>query len=100
MLNGEPVDFICNNCLLQQMPQIDIFDSKDFDNNITHNSTIIAHVTNVPEEKENIFEFPNLKGMHFIHVNARSILPKMSESWPKSPKLQSLQYQKHGLTLL
>jgi hypothetical protein len=49
------------------------------DNNITHNSTIIAHVTNVPEEKENIFEFPNLKGMHFIHVNARSILPKMSE---------------------
>ena len=33
----------------------------------------------IPEEKENIFEFPNLKGMHFIHVNARSILPKMSE---------------------
>jgi hypothetical protein len=33
----------------------------------------------VPEEKENILEFPNLKGMHFIHVNARSILPKMSE---------------------
>jgi hypothetical protein len=24
MLNGEPVDFICNNCILQQMPQIDI----------------------------------------------------------------------------
>jgi hypothetical protein len=33
----------------------------------------------VPEEKENIFEFPNLKGMHVIHVNAISILPKMSE---------------------
>ena len=33
----------------------------------------------MPEEKENIFEFPNLKRMHFIHVNARSILPKMSE---------------------
>jgi hypothetical protein len=79
MLNGEPVDCICNNCLSQQMSQIDIFDSKDLDNNITHNSTIIAHVINVPEEKENIFEFPNLKGMHFIHVNARSILPKMSE---------------------
>jgi hypothetical protein len=122
MLNGKPVDFICNNCLLQQIPQIDIFDTKDLDNNITHNSTITAHVTNVPEEKENMFEcvsicrhrsqeiallvaitpleqfvqgfldclfggpgfmcmspLRNLKGMHFIHVNARSILPKMSE---------------------
>jgi hypothetical protein len=56
MLNGEPVDFICNNCILQQMPQIDIYDSKDLDNNTTQNSTIIAHVTNMPEEKENIFE--------------------------------------------
>jgi hypothetical protein len=67
--------YVCHHFVTQ----IDIFDSKDLDNNITHNSTIIAHVINVPEEKENIFEFPNLKGMHFIHVNARSILPKMSE---------------------
>jgi hypothetical protein len=41
MLNGEPVDFICNNCILQQMPQFDIFDSKDLDNNTTQNSTIM-----------------------------------------------------------
>jgi hypothetical protein len=71
MLNGKPVEFICNNCLLQQMPQIDIFDSKDLDNKITHNSTITAHVTNVPEEKENIFEFPNLKRNAFYSCECK-----------------------------
>ena len=68
---NKPVDFICNNCLLQQMPQIDIFDTKDLDNNITHSSTITAHVTNVPEEKENIFEFPNLKTNAFYSCECK-----------------------------
>ena len=31
------------------------------------------------KKKRTFLNFQILKGMHFIHVNARSILPKMSE---------------------
>ena len=66
---------MCKICLASEMP----FFNSEFDlNDINHDH--ITQVTSNPSTMpDNIFECFKSKGLHFVHVNARSLYPKLSE---------------------
>ena len=66
---GSPLSFVCNPCFLGMMPNIDL-DVEVLNDNYTINND----VQNNSHDK-----FKN-KGLHFLHVNARSLIPKLSEA--------------------
>ena len=75
---------MCKICLASEMP----FFNSEFDlNDINHDH--ITQVTSNPSTMpDNIFECFKSKGLHFVHVNARSLYPKLSEIRLLAKKVQ------------
>ena len=65
-------DFICNQCSLGSLPFV-IHDNADSD--LHSKSTSINSVNTDPE----LYKCFTDKGLNFIHLNVRSLLPKLSE---------------------
>ncbi|XP_069941386.1 uncharacterized protein [Cherax quadricarinatus] len=65
--NGARIHFVCNKCTLAQLP----FSSDDID--------LPNFNTNGPLPYIDDYDCFMKTGLHFIHVNARSLLPKLAE---------------------
>jgi len=64
-------NIICNACTIAELPFVNNRDYNSDDHLSTFNSPSTA-------DEDNFQCFRN-KGLHFIHLNARSLLPKISE---------------------
>ena len=70
---GESFNFYCNRCSLAYLPGT-------MDSNIDEQDYTHSFSTQAPSEAdESKFECFTRKGMHFLHLNSRSLLPKISE---------------------
>ena len=65
------IQLVCNACCVMEMCSPDILDYKQEDISFGEEDSVI------PEETS--LDFLNQRGLHFIHLNARSLLPKMDE---------------------
>ncbi|CAC5410122.1 unnamed protein product [Mytilus coruscus] len=78
MLEGKYHHFLCDTCTLQQLPQINPPETESPANNTSHDYSNNDY--DYPSEVgDTRFEFSKQNGMHFIHLNARSLLPNISE---------------------
>lgn len=66
--------FQCHICLMKNLPFNDSINIEDQVNNNTHKPEIQPSSC-----EEDLFKHFKSKGLHFIHCNARSLLPKLSE---------------------
>ena len=67
------LDFICNGCTNKEFPF-----SEEFD--FYHSDKQTFSATKLPSSADpDHFQCFSRKGLHFLHINARSLLPKMSE---------------------
>jgi len=71
--NGSQFEYICDQCIIKTLPFNTEYFEDDFTKNC-YNKTIIEDVS----KHDNMKPFDN-KGLHFIHCNSRSLLPKMTE---------------------
>ncbi len=70
MSDGDSLNYVCDGCSLAHLP----FDGDDEDTD-----SDLSNKANTQQYDDSNFECFNRKGLHCIHVNARSLLPKMSE---------------------
>ncbi|KAJ8047529.1 hypothetical protein HOLleu_06555 [Holothuria leucospilota] len=78
--DGSDFNFLCNCCTLQSLPFGDISSHPDVnDMNIDIANTDDGRMTKPSAALDEQFECFNQKGLHFIHLNVRSLIPKLSE---------------------
>lgn len=68
-------DFTCDRCLLENLP----FNYVDNIHDISEQTINTSYNHNHHASRDDIFKPLLSKGLHFIHCNARSLLPKISE---------------------
>ena len=68
--SSDKIPFVCNQCALIDLPNI--FPDQASDDNIIQDND--SYVEAQPQ-----FDCFQQKGLHFIHINARSLLPKIDE---------------------
>ncbi|KAJ8046701.1 RNA-directed DNA polymerase from mobile element jockey [Holothuria leucospilota] len=78
--DGSDFNFLCNCCTLQSLPFGDTSSHPDVnDMNIDIANTDDGRMTKPSAALDEQFECFNQKGLHFIHLNVRSLIPKLSE---------------------
>lgn len=72
------LNFVCNCCLAAKLPG---FPDDDLDLNVSDNTQARSPDVDEPSpvNSEKKYECFKKKGLHFIHINARSLLNKLSE---------------------
>jgi len=73
LLSKSPFNFLCQACILQQLP---FYSDALHDVN---NCPTSDKFTSSTSDSKPLFEYFKQKGLHFIHINARSLLPKITE---------------------
>ena len=68
--NNGTLNYICDGCAMSQLP---------FDNQEEQDAVNSSDATNTLHYEEDNFDCFKRKGLHCIHINARSMLPKLSE---------------------
>ena len=66
--------FLCNNCLQGQLPFSDTIEVQHHEQR-----SVCSENKSSPTEKTNLYECFKMKGLHIIHFNAWSLLPKIAE---------------------
>ena len=76
--NGTPLSHVCDVCLIGELPIINNFNDEAnqtvFHSNTKNIAPDLNNSTDVPDQ----YELFTKKGLHFLHINARSLLPKLS----------------------
>lgn len=69
--------FVCSSCSIQSLPFTDMTgDSEEFMGKDQHDTW---STTKPSEADEANFDFCKQRGLHFVHLNTRSLIPKLSE---------------------
>lgn len=78
LLSSSSSDYYCDSCMLDSLP---FNHSESFDQcSETTTENLPPPYVNLPSTvKDDSYEMFKTKGLHLLHLNARSVLPKMSE---------------------
>ena len=78
--NGTPLSHVCDVCLIGELPIINNLNDEAnqtvFHSNTENIAPDLNNSTDVPDQ----YELFTKKGLHFLHINARSLLPKLSDA--------------------
>ena len=78
--NGTPLSHVCDLCLIGELPIINNLNDEAiqtaFHSNTEHIASDLSNSTDVPDQ----YELFAKKALHFLHINARSLLPKLSDA--------------------
>ena len=75
--HGTPLSHICDTCLIGELPSFhNLTVQNDSQTNAELNHPDPVATTDVPDQ----YELFKKKGLHFLHINARSLLPKLTDA--------------------
>ena len=81
---NDSLNFICNSCLLKELPNFSSSDSETSTDSDTSQDNILDSNISSSSDDSNTTDYDQYdcfkqRGLHFIHLNARSLIPKLDE---------------------
>ena len=76
VLENYNLNFICDRCTISTLPFLEKVIPEDVPQ---HDFSTVTASGNTEQIDINMLNFSNTKGLHFLHLNIRSLLPKISE---------------------
>ena len=77
VIHWTPLSHICDTCLIGELPNLhNLTVQNDSQTNTELNPQDPVATTDVPDQ----YELFKKKGLHFLHINARSLLPKLTDA--------------------
>ena len=75
--NDDDFEFLCNRCACSELP----FCSTDFHEQLSdvRNEELLTSEETMETDRPDLKNFKTEKGLHFIHLNVRSLLPKIDQ---------------------
>ena len=81
--HSEPITFICNPCDIASVPGVHMFDDNPVVTNCSQSDDLNysdLHDVNSSElDDTDVYKCFKKRGLHFVHLNIRSLLPKLDE---------------------
>ena len=83
--HSEPINFICNPCAIASVPGVDMFDDNPVVTNCSQSEDLNysdlpdVNSSELDDRSTDVYKCFKKRGLHFIHLNVRSLLPKLDE---------------------